>query len=54
MNVFGISRQEEEQQLKKILNVAQENLERAMEILAKGIAKYQREVMKVKPHDLTK
>ena len=34
--------------------LSQENLERAMEILAKGIAQYQREVMKVKPHDLTK
>ena len=29
----------------------QENLERAMEILAKGIAQYQREVMKVKSHE---
>ena len=29
----------------------QENLERAMEILAKGIARYQREVMKVKSHE---
>lgn len=29
--------------------LSQENLERAMEILAKGIAKYQREVMKIKP-----
>ena len=34
--------------------LSQENLERAMEILAKGIAQYQREVMKVKPHDQTK
>ena len=34
--------------------LSQENLERAMEILAKGIAQYQREVMKVKPHELTK
>ena len=34
--------------------LSQENLERAMDILAKGIARYQREVMKVKPHDLTK
>ena len=31
--------------------LSQKNLERAMEILAKGIAQYQREVMKVKPHD---
>ncbi len=29
----------------------QEDLERAMEILAKGIARYQREVMKVKSHE---
>ena len=29
--------------------LSQENLERAMEILAKGIAQYQRDVMKVKP-----
>ena len=29
--------------------LSQENLERAMEILAKGIAEYQRKVMKVKP-----
>ena len=34
--------------------LSQENLERAMEILAKGIAKYQREVMKVKPQELNK
>ena len=34
--------------------LSQENLERAMEILAKGIAQYQREVMKVKPHELSK
>ena len=30
--------------------LSQENLERAMEILAKGIAKYQREVMKIATH----
>ena len=34
--------------------LSQENLERAMEILAKGIAQYQREVMKVKPHEQLK
>ena len=32
----------------------QEDLERAMEVLAKGIALYQRQVMKVKPHPTDK